>query len=125
MTENVCELLAANPDWVQVLSAYAVAERNAGPRQEGEDGEEEAAGWVPRLDAVANVPEGRLAPIHGKLIALGLLRFQLLGRTAGVVYRLTTEARQSLECVERGTTVGENLGHDAAFATTAQIDVAA
>jgi hypothetical protein len=77
------------------------------------------------LGAVTDVPEGRLAPIHGKLIALGLLRFQLLGRMAGVVYRLTPDARQSLQRVERGTVAEENRGHEEAIATPAPLNAAA
>lgn len=53
--------------------------------------------WVRRLTSVVGVPAGRLAPIHGRLIADGLLQFLLGNRDEGVLYRLTSEARQALE----------------------------
>lgn len=52
--------------------------------------------WIPRLREVADVPHDRLTPIHGRLIAHGLLQFQLLGREEGVVYRLTPAGRKAL-----------------------------
>lgn len=52
--------------------------------------------WIRRIREVAGVSEDRLAPIHGRLIAEGLLHFSLGGRDEGVLYRLTREAKQSL-----------------------------
>lgn len=58
---------------------------------------ESAIGWIPRLRAVDGISEGRLGPLHGKLIALGLLKFQLTGRTSGILYRLSPEGRAELK----------------------------
>jgi hypothetical protein len=52
--------------------------------------------WIARLRAVAGIADERLAPIHGRLIAHGLLQFQLQGREEGVVYRVTSAGRQRL-----------------------------
>jgi hypothetical protein len=52
--------------------------------------------WISRLREVEGVPPDRLAPIHGRLIAHGLLLFQLQGREDGVVYRVTSAGRQRL-----------------------------
>ena len=52
--------------------------------------------WVARLRSVDGIPADRLAPIHGRLIAHGLLQFQLQGRDEGVLYRVTTAGRQKL-----------------------------
>lgn len=52
--------------------------------------------WVSRLREVDGVPADRMAPIHGRLIAHGLLQFQLQGREDGVVYRVTSAGRQML-----------------------------
>ena len=57
---------------------------------------DETIGWIPRLAMVEPVSPERLAPVHGRLIALGLLRFQLLDRTGGMVYRLSPEGRSAL-----------------------------
>jgi hypothetical protein len=53
-------------------------------------------GWVPRLAAVAEVPGDQLSAIHGRLIAHGLLRFELAGRSEGVEYQLTPLGRQAV-----------------------------
>lgn len=52
--------------------------------------------WIPRLRSVEGVPPDRMAPIHGRLIAHGLLQFQLQGREEGVLYRITSAGRQKL-----------------------------
>jgi len=84
-----------------VLHAYHCAEQALPaerPRQACPEGEEiERARWVARIGEVDGVPRDRLAPIHGRLIAHGYLQFQLQGRDAGVVYRVTSEGRAALE----------------------------
>ena len=72
-----------HPDWGLVLQAY----RNA---QTDSD-----LGWIGRLPAVPGVPSDRLSPIHGRLIALGLLRFDLEERSTGLRYQLTPLGRQA------------------------------
>lgn len=52
--------------------------------------------WVSRLREVDGVPQDHLVPVHGRLIAHGLLQFQLQGREDGVVYRVTAAGRQML-----------------------------
>ena len=52
--------------------------------------------WVARLRSVEGVLPDRMAPIHGRLIAHGLLQFQLQGRDEGVLYRVTSAGRQKL-----------------------------
>ncbi len=83
------------------LSAYAKAEQAfaaARPQRSDDAGENvpQAAIWVSRRNEIEGVPGDQLAPIHGRLIALGLLNFQLQGREEGVVYRLSPEGRQAL-----------------------------
>lgn len=57
-------------------------------------------GWVPRLHAVEGIDGERLSHIHGKLIALGLLSFQLAGRASGMRYRVTSLAKRALSRIE-------------------------
>ena len=52
--------------------------------------------WVRRLRDVDGIPGDRMAPIHGRLIAHGLLQFQLQGQNEGVLYRVTSAGRKSL-----------------------------
>jgi hypothetical protein len=75
-----------------VLAAYSAAQ----PVVATDVADDQAVGWIPRLAIVEQVSPERLAPVHGKLIALGLLRFQLLDRTGGMVYRLSPEGRSAL-----------------------------
>lgn len=54
-------------------------------------------GWSERVRELAGVPTGRLVPIHGKLIALGHLNYLLQGRTAGILYKVSTSAKRLLQ----------------------------
>lgn len=73
----------------------------------GMDTEESAASpgsrsfWVARLRVIEGIARDRLAPIHGRLIAQGLLQFQLQGRDEGLVYRTTGAARDLLATARR------------------------
>ena len=84
--------LRENVEWQLVLSAYH-AEHLVAKEQTPE-----YDGWLPRVAAVEGVRDERLTRIHGKLIALGFLKFQLAGRTAGVRYQLS---RLALEAINR------------------------
>lgn len=74
----------AHPEWNPLLQAYWQAQQRV------------EKGWVPRLAAVAEVPGDQLSAIHGRLIAHGLLRFELAGRSEGVEYQLTPLGRQAV-----------------------------
>lgn len=100
-----------------VLAAYRSAEqaaprpaRSTPPAELQADGSAEPtlaeadddAGWIPRLRELPGVAAERLSPLHGQLIAHGLLKFNLLGRTTGVGYRVTPEGRDVLARVRAG-----------------------
>lgn len=58
-------------------------------------------GWIPRLRRIDGIEPDDLPRAHGKLIALGLLKFQLADRFAGMQYQLSLSGRQILgEAVE-------------------------
>jgi hypothetical protein len=76
------ELFDANPDWRIVLQAYA-------------DRRTETA-WVPRIESIPDFDPALLSPVHGKLIALGLLKFDLDGKSGGIQYQLTPLGRNAL-----------------------------
>jgi hypothetical protein len=84
------EMLDTHPEWRLVLEAYR-CERE---RLLAEDPEHE--GWLARLHAIEGVEEEHIPRIHGKLIALGFLKFQITGRTSGVVYQVTAQACRAL-----------------------------
>jgi len=85
------ELLEQNPEWVHVLEAYRSLHQKACVL------DPDGNGWLSRISSVDHVPSEQLPSIHGKLIALGLLEFQLAGRMDGVQYRLSPEGRRGLE----------------------------
>ena len=66
MTTPELELFDANPEWRLLLAAYSTAQ-GAAP-----------TGWVSRIHEVEGLTAEQLPPIHGKLIALGFLKFCLL-----------------------------------------------
>ncbi|MFN0053468.1 MAG: hypothetical protein ACKV0T_14895 [Planctomycetales bacterium] len=78
------ELFDANPQWRPLLSAYQA--QLASHKLE----------WCPRIHAVDELPLDQLSAIHGKLIALGLLKFDIASRSEGVHYQVTTLGRQAL-----------------------------
>ena len=53
-------------------------------------------GWIARPVSIEGVEPDQLSPLHGKLIAFGLLDVDVDIRHAGVRYRLTTEGRDAL-----------------------------
>lgn len=97
--ETGCFSLAAVDS--AVLNAYIRAEQallSERPRQEMPEGEEiERVRWVTRIRELEGIPHDCIAPSHGRLIAMGYLQFQLQGRDAGVLYRVTAEGRAALD----------------------------
>lgn len=85
------ELFDANPTWRLLLAAYEA-------RQSTTESE-----WLPRHTEVEGVPVEQLSGIHGKLIALGFLKFELGNRTDGVRYRVSPFGRQALLAIEERT----------------------
>ena len=91
MTSFELEELQSVPGWRSVLAAYrdsSVAARTQSA---------EFDGWLPRLAALDGLDSPALSTVHGRLIALGFLRFQVGGRTVGLQYQLAPEGRQALE----------------------------
>ncbi|HEY3969702.1 MAG TPA: hypothetical protein VGM05_34470 [Planctomycetaceae bacterium] len=84
MTNPELEQYDANPDWALLLAAY---------QQKIASGSLE---WSPRIVEVPGVAAEHLSAIHGKLIALGMLKFEISSRTDGMQYQLTTLGRQAL-----------------------------
>jgi hypothetical protein len=107
MTDDVLQLLLEDAEYAALLRAYERARTETAPQA---DADPETAGWTPRIAALPGVDDVLLAPMHGKLIAHGLLNFQLADRTGGVVYRVSPEGRDALrrlEAVSSGEAVEE------------------
>lgn len=86
------------PEPVAATPAETAAESEEPAEAAAENGRESR--WIPRLRELPGIAAEQLAPLHGQLIAYGLLRFNLLGRTAGVGYRVTPEGRQALAAAQ-------------------------
>jgi hypothetical protein len=84
MTNLELELFDANPEWGLLLTAYQL--KIASEKLE----------WSPRIFEVSGVALEQLSAVHGKLIALGMLKFEIGSRADGVQYQLTTLGRQAL-----------------------------
>ena len=89
------EMFDERPEWRLLLAAYAATLTT--PEND----------WVPRLHAVEGLAGEQLPGIHGKLIALGFLKFELAARAEGVVYQLTPLGKQALLPPELRSTGGE------------------
>lgn len=103
LDQDVC-LPTLNRYERSVLRAYADLEgrlpRSPAP-DTGQDDLDDGR-WVFRIRDLEGVPGDRLAPAHGRLIAHGLLHFQLLAPDAKVVYRLTPAGRSMAETLRGG-----------------------
>lgn len=84
MTNPELEQFDANPEWGLLLAAYQ--QKLLGGQLE----------WAPRVTEIEGVAGDRISAIHGKLIALGMLKFEISSRTDGMQYQLTTLGRQAL-----------------------------
>lgn len=84
MTNLELEQYDENPAWGLLLAAY---------QQKITSGKLE---WSQRIVAVEGLEADQLSAIHGKLIALGMLKFEIGSRADGVQYQLTTLGRQAL-----------------------------
>lgn len=82
--------LRRNPEWRAILQAYHELHQQL--REQKLDGE----GWMARLTEVSGVESAQLSSIHGKLIAFGMLKFDVGGRDVGVQYQLTQQGRRAL-----------------------------
>lgn len=84
MTTPELEMFDANPEWRLLLAAYAAAQAAA------------PTGWVSRIHEVEGLLAEQLSPIHGKLIALGFLKFEIAPEAKGIQYQLLPTGKQAL-----------------------------
>ncbi len=94
MLDFELEELNQSTDWREVLLRHLKLTK---PRTNAaKQAEDEFDGWLPRIMAVDGLESEDLPRIHGKLIALGFLKFQLASRGTGVVYQISPAGRQAL-----------------------------
>jgi hypothetical protein len=95
MSAQELEVFDENPEWRLLLAAY---QQKPGAGQPD---------WIPRLEAVDGLTCEQLSAIHGRLIAWGLLLFELGAATEGVRYQLTPLGKQALVPPEKRQFVPE------------------
>jgi hypothetical protein len=83
--------LDKNPEWRHLLTAYHARQTLS------------QDGWVDRVFDLSGVEDNQLSKYHGRLIALGLLDFELGGRGEGMRYQVSTLGKEAL----RGTVPSE------------------
>ena len=126
MIDIDAELLDLDAGWREVLEAYQSVEETGGagvpgglplddPGTASDGGVTAAAGaeevvglaelleederddWLPRLERLDGFDGERLSSLHGRLIALGWLGFEVGDRTTGMRYRITRTGQQVLD----------------------------
>ena len=80
-----------NAQNLQVLQRYADRARTARAANP------EYSGWLARLEPTSNLNDAELTRAHGELIAMGMLRFQLTNRTAGLQYQISDRGNEVLK----------------------------
>lgn len=91
MSDPTFELDRLSIGNVQLLHAYSV--RAAALKAVSEDYD----GWVERIDELEELETEELTRLHGQLIALGHLKFEISGRNVGLRYQLSHRGKQVLD----------------------------
>jgi hypothetical protein len=89
MLDFVAEELGQSDEWRRVLEAYN------GPLDPQILPDENGEIWRPRVSRVEGLEPAQLSRVHGTLIALGCLKFELSGKV-GMQYQVTPLGRQTL-----------------------------
>ncbi len=111
--KSATELAARIGSAATVEGAGAVAARSDEPDMTGEvanltaDPKKRASRWVQRITHIATIERAELSKIHGRLIAYGLLKCDLAGRSDGMVYQLTSSGKTVLNRLGDGASIIE------------------
>ena len=118
MIDIDAELLDLDAGWREVLEAYRLVEETepvASERQLTRDrsadpgdveavlgladlpDEHERDDWLPRIELLDGYDPERLSELHGRLIALGWLGFEVGDRTTGMRYKITRDGQRVLD----------------------------
>ena len=75
-----------------VMQAYAVRAAAAKASDDTEN-----PGWLERIDSHPELAPDELTQVHGQLIALGYLKFEISGRSVGLKYQVSDTGRHAME----------------------------
>ena len=92
MTASTLQLDSLDEHNLQVMQAYAVRSTAAKAAAV-----EKFDGWLDRLDSVPGLSAEELTQLHGQLIALGFLKFEITGRSHGLRYQISPRGKQALD----------------------------
>ena len=108
MSLSPIQLDALNPQNLLVMQAYDVRAAAARIASDQYDG------WLDRIDSLPNMTSEQLTQLHGQLIALGFLKFEIAGRSVGLRYQISNRGRQILEkaLAERATSSDDVEDHE-------------
>lgn len=99
--DNASTILRANPECLLLLTAYRDCDQRERAQQENFDG------WQARINRLDGIEPALMCRVHGKLISLGLLKFELGDRLQGIRYQLSTEAGRILVQVDQSTDLSD------------------
>jgi len=118
MIDIDAELLDLDAGWREVLEAYRLVEETEPVASEGLPSrnpagepdemevmlglaelpeEDERDDWLPRIVSLDGFDAERLSELHGRLIALGWLGFEVGDRTTGMRYKITRDGQRVLD----------------------------
>ena len=91
MTSSTLELDSLNAQNLQVMQAYALRATTLKATVESFDG------WLERINELAEMQKEDLTRVHGQLIALGFLQFEIAGSNVGLRYQISARGKGVLE----------------------------
>lgn len=92
MANSFLQLDSLNSQNLQVMLAYierAKVAKAASP--------EEFDGWLERIDRLPGCTSEELTQLHGQMIAMGFLKFEITGRSVGLRYQVSTRGKNAVE----------------------------
>ena len=102
MIEYDPAVLEGDDSWRLVLGAYQSGQSQLKAQ------DPESDGWLPRLRTIEGIEGEALSRVHGRLIALGFLKFELLSREVGMRYQVSPLGKRTLEQGSYATEDPEN-----------------
>ena len=90
MVDTELHFDALDNDSCRLLDAYVSRDsalRAADPEHDG---------WMERFDTLEDIEADALTRIHGRLIATGMIKFELTSRNVGLRYQISNKGRQAL-----------------------------
>lgn len=112
------QLDTLNTQNLLVMQAYV--QRGAAARAASSDYD----GWLDRIDSLPDFSADQLTRMHGQLIALGFLKFEIAGRSVGLRYQISPRGKQAMERAMSTTSDDEEDGGECLDQDQDQADLA-